>query len=261
MANWNNNGGCWPSWQDNKLFTVLLALVCLSVIGALSAQAWKTWREANATGFSELAAPTINVSATGKASAVPDIATVDLGVTVTSTTANSAQDQNTEKMNALVDAMKGLGIEEADLQTSSYSVNPQYNYNVSPAVVTGYEASQTLTVTIRDNTKIGTVIETAGNNGATDVGSLYYEFEDDSAVLAEARDEAIADARNQAEVIAEAMGANLGSIVSYSEYSGGGDYYRSFASAELADGATAPNIQVGEDEVELNVSMTYAIIQ
>lgn len=261
MANWNNNGGCWPSWQENKLFTVLLALVCLSIIGALTAQAWKTWREANATGFSELAAPTISVSATGEAAAVPDLATIDLGVRVTASSANVAQDQNTEKMNALIAAIQNLGIEEADMQTSSYSVDAQYNYNVSPAVITGYQASQTLTVKIRDNAKVGTVIETAGNNGANDVGSLYYEFEDDTAILAEARDEAIADARDQAEVIARAMGARLGAVVSYSEYSGGDDYYRSFANEMLADAGSAPDIQVGENEVELTVSMTYAIIQ
>jgi len=262
MAAWDKNGsGMWPSWEDNKVFTVLLAIFLVYLIVLSGAFVQKTLRESRFVGFAPLSAPTITVSATGEASAIPDIATVDLGISVTASSANVAQDQNTEKMNELIAAIKEFGIAETDLKTSSYSLYPQYDYDVSPAVIVGYQAVQSLTVKIRDNEIIGRVLEAAGNNGVTDVGSLRYEIDDDSAIAAEARQEAIAEARKQAQDIASAMGARLGDVVDYSEYQNSDDdiYLRSYA--EIAADSAAPDIQVGENEVAMTISVTYAIIQ
>lgn len=262
MAAWDKNaGGCWPTWSDNKLFTTLLAVVLLSVIAFTVTAASKNVRESRSVGFSDLAAPTIQVSASGEASTVPDIAMVDIAISVTAATADAAQDENATKMNALLAAIKALGIEERDL-TSSYAIYPQYDYDVSPAVISGYQAEHTVAVKIRQSDLVSTVLQTAGDMGATSISSLRYEIDDDTAVTAEAREEAIEKAREQAETIASAMGVRLGGIASYSESSSssGPTYYGS-AREMMADAAPAPDVQAGENEVEISVNITYAIVQ
>jgi uncharacterized protein YggE len=256
------SGGFWPHWGENKLFALLLAILMVYLIVLTLAHVQKTLREAKLVGVAERQPSTISVSATETASAVPDIATVDVGSTVIAPSAGSAQEQNTERMNKILEAMKVLGIEDKDLKTSSYDVYPQYDYSTGgPAKITGYQASQTLTVKIRESAKVSTVLDKAQELGATNIGSLRFEVDDNTSAEEEARKKAIEKAYAQALEIADAMGAHLGPVVSYSEYAGGGNpmpYMYDAVKLESAAGS-APAIAPGENETSMTVNINYVI--
>jgi hypothetical protein len=162
-------------------------------------------------------------------------------------------------MNAVISGMQSLGIAEADLKTSNYNLSPRYDYDVSPATIAGYEASQRLTVKVRNTDIVGSVLAKAGDLGATAVGSLRFEVDDETAALQVARQDAIAKAYAQAADIAQAMGVNLNGVVSYSESTGGApNPYPSYAES-LQDASAVPVVEGGSTEIMVTVSMTYAI--
>lgn len=256
-----SNNTVWPTWQENKLFTVLLAIILVYAIVLMYEKITLTEREVATAGYADQIAPTISVSGTGSASGSPDLREVDLTMTATGATANVAQDAQSTKVATFLAALKALAIEDADIQTANYSVYPTYDYDQSPAVITGYEASQTITVTMRDAQLVASVLQVAGDNGITTINDVALTIEDTSALEAEARVEALAEARAQAVAIADAMGATLGKPVSYYESTGGS--YPVYYSKEMmgmgsADSA-APSIPEGENEVTMSVTVTYAI--
>ncbi len=260
MASWEKNStSIWPSWQDNKMFTVLLGILMVYGIVWMGVNIKTAMKEALTVGFSELAAPTISVSATGEVSVVPDIATVDFTVKLTASTTEAAQSEASTAMNAVIAAMKALGIADEDLKTSSFATSEVYDRDVSPAVVTGYRASQTLTVKIRDTERIAEVLDAGPANGATSVSSLRYEVEDEMQARQDARVEAMANAKKQAKQIAAAMGVRLGRVVSYSEGPDGSIpmYYESLDAMKVEESDAA--VEVGTEEVRMTVYVTYSL--
>lgn len=253
-----NGGGFWPSWEESKLFTVLVAILLVYGIVFLLVEIRKTVEETDHVGFADQMAPTITVTGEGEASAAPDLREVDLTTSIEASTANAAQDGNSEQMSALITALRELGIEENDLQTASYSVHPVYDYDVSPAQVRGYEASQTLTVTIRDKDLVSSVLTIAGDQEVAYIGDVRLSIEDTSEIKAEAREEAVREARREAAAIAAAMGAELGAVVSYYESQGGYPYYYAERDAMLS-ADKAVEIPEGENEVSVSVTVTYAL--
>ncbi|MBI1908256.1 SIMPL domain-containing protein [Candidatus Uhrbacteria bacterium] len=259
MATNGRSGGFWPAWEENKLFSLLLAILLVYVIVWVFVNIQKTMVEAEHIGVADQLAPTISVNGTGTASEVPDLAKVDLTMVVRAETSSFAQDLSDKGMENLADAMRALGIEETDLKTTGYGVSPVYDYDVSPAAIVGYEARQTLTVTIRDTAKTESVLSAAGDLGVDEIGDVRMEVADESEVLAAAREEAIADAYAQAVAIADAMGATLGDVVSYYEYQGG-DYYPYYSRSMMAeDMMGSGEILEGENEYEVSVTINYAI--
>ncbi len=261
MASWEKNSSSfWPTWGENKLFTVLLAILMVYSIVWVGAQMKKTMREYSHVGYSDLTAPTISVSASGKASVVPDIATTDVTVMKNAATAADAQSAASATMTTVLAAIKTLGVPDADIQISSFSTSEVYDYDVSPAIVTGYQSSQTLTVKVRDTNLISSVLDAGPKNGATSVSSIRYEVDDETATINEARNEAIVKAKEQAKSIAASMGGRLGRVVSYNESRGGSvvSYYGIAEAVKVSD-SIAPPVEVGSQEIEMTVSITYAL--
>lgn len=258
----SSSASFWPEWNDRPVFTALVVLLLVGGVCFMAAEAYKSFAEASRVGYSDQMTPNISVNAQGKSAIKNDTATVDIGVTKTASTASDAQTQATDAMNALTAAIKAIGVASDDIETSSYTVSPQYDYDVSPATIRGYEANQTLTVKIRQSDLVNAVLAKAGELGATNVGSLRFEADDDTTAENDARQKAIAKARAQAEAIATSMGATLGDVVSYSESRSGGEmpYYRTFDSA-LSVGASAPvpDVQMGQSEVQMDVYINYAL--
>jgi hypothetical protein len=165
-------------------------------------------------------------------------------------------------MNALILAVMALGIDAKDIKTSTFDVSPQYDYsNAGPARITGYQAIQNITVRIRDSAKVTPVLDKARELSATNVSGLRFEVDDTTSVEAEARKKAIAKAYAQALSIADAMGARLGAVVSYSEYHNGGPSpipYMFDIKAEGMGGA-APVVSAGENETSLTVNINFVL--
>ncbi len=215
---------------------------------------------------------TITVSGTGEAFAIPDIATITFTVNTEGATTAIAQKSATDKVNAAIDALKESGIEEKDIKTANYSANPKYDYGKpctfypcptqTPKII-GYEVSQTIAVKVRDTAKTGDVLTLLGTKGVTNISGPEFAIDDKDAVLAQARADAISDAKAKADELADELGVNLVRIVNFSE-SDGGYTPPMYYAADMAMGSankveSAPSIPTGENKFVSTVSITYEI--
>jgi uncharacterized protein YggE len=205
--------------------------------------------------------PMISVSGEGTVSVPPDFAVVDGGVTTDAKTAREAAEANNAAMAKVLTALKSAGIAEKDMQTSRLSLFPQYAQqtrpNPGPNVVSGYRASNRVTIRVRDVTKVAGAIDTLVSSGANEVGGINFMVTKASQLLDDARTQAIADARRKAEIYAKAAGVTLGAPINISEDSGSAPapmMLRKMA----ADVASAPVAQ-GEEVLRVNVSVSWEI--
>ena len=220
---------------------------------------------------------TITISGYGESFGVADVAEFTFTVSSERSTVAAAQEDATTRINTLTSYLDEQGVEEADIKTTDYSVYPQYDWvqaacqpsGICPPgrqVLRGYEVRQTTSVKVRDTAKAGDLLSGVGSQGATEVSGLNFTFDDPDAVDAEARAEAIADAKEKAEELADALGVSLVRVVSFNEnksYPGSpSPYYRleaGMGGADMAVQNSAPEISVGQNKVTTNVSVTYEI--
>lgn len=205
--------------------------------------------------------PAISVSGEGTVSVPPDLAVVDGGVTSDAKTAREASEANNAAMAKVLQALKASGIADKDIQTSRLSLLPQYapqnRPNPGPNVISGYRASNHVTVQVRDVTKVAGTLDTLVSSGANEVGGINFMVTKASQLLDEARSQAIADARRKAEIYAKAAGVTLGAPISISEDAGGGPAPMMLRKA-AAMVASAP-VEQGEEVLRVNVSVSWAI--
>jgi len=205
--------------------------------------------------------PPAAISVTGEAtvSVPPDLAEINGGVTSEAKTAREASEANNAAMGKVLQALKGAGIEEKDIQTARLSLQPQSAPNRSgPSAIAGYRASNRVTIRVRDVTKVASVIDTLVGAGANEIGGINFVVSQASKLLDEARERAVADARRKAEIYAKAAGVTLGAPLSISEAGNSAPApYRRMAAGMAA---SAPVAQ-GEETLAVTVSVSWAIKQ
>ena len=205
--------------------------------------------------------PPAAISVTGEATVLvpPDLAEIGGGVTSEAKTAREASEANNAAMGKVLQALKGAGIEEKDVQTARLSLQPQSAPNRSgPSAIAGYRASNRVTVRVRDVTKVANVIDTLVGAGANEIGGINFVVSQASKLLDEARELAVADARRKAEIYAKAAGVTLGAPLSISEEGNSAPApYRRMAAGMAA---SAPVAQ-GEERLAVTVSVSWAIKQ
>ena len=214
---------------------------------------------------------TFNVTGEGMVAAKPDIATLTAGISAQAPTVKSAQDQVSLNINKVSEAIKKLGVEEKDIQTQNYQINPNYDFQGSTQRITGYSASTNLAVKVRNINLINQVIDEATANGANQVGSISFDVDDEpvgSQTLStktklenEARQKAVADAKNKAENAAKIAGFRLGKIVNYSEnFEGIPQPTRAMTLAAPGGGPKNETaVEPGSSEVKVVVTLSYEI--
>ncbi len=232
---------------------------------------------------------TISVSGDGEVYKTPDLAVMSFSVVSEAKTVAEAMEDNTKKMNAITDVMKSMGVAENDLQTTNFSINPRYDYVRATAPVpadgaeiavdeeyyypsgkrtlSGYDVNQTMTIKVRQENmgKIGQIIQEATASGANQVGSLQFTLDDPDAAQAEARELAIAEAKEKAEILARQLKVKLVRIISYNDGGYSPVYRLNYDAKEEAYGmggaasVPAPDIQAGESKISMNVNITYEI--
>lgn len=222
----------------------------------------------------------VSVNGTGEVLAVPDTASFSFSVVEEGKTVKEAQDKATKKINSILDAVRGMGVEDKDIQTTGYNSYPKYEYQQTGGcsagycppgkqILTGYEVNQSVTVKVRDTDKAGDALTKVGELGAGNISGLDFVVDDLEAVKAEAREKAVADAKAKAKVLAKTLGVRLDTVVNFYE-NGDGGYpimYRAEASMDSKlgmGGATmvanpAPSIPTGENKIVSNVTITYEI--
>ena len=163
----------------------------------------------------------LSISAQAEARRVPDVATLSAGVVTQAADANAAMRANATQMDKVMAAIKAAGIAERDIRTSGISLNPQYKYveNQSPTI-TGYQASNTVDLKVRDVARLGKVLDALVASGANQVNGPNFEIDQPEPVYDQARRDALEQAQARAAMYAKALGMHVRRIVSISE--GGG---------------------------------------
>ena len=205
----------------------------------------------------------IEVTGEGSVDVTPDFARVTLGVTSTAKDARDAMAANAKSLAAVVAAIKGEGVGPLDIQTSSVSISPNFANNPPSTpgarAITGYTASNMATVTVRDISRLGELLDKAVDAGANAMYGIGYGENDPSSLLDKARPLAIADARRKADIYAKAAGAEVGRLVSLSEEGGGG--FAPMATTRVyAQAAVAPTpIEPGQDRLTVRINAQFEL--
>ena len=204
------------------------------------------------------------VTGQGRVSVMPDLAVLNVGVEARAPTVQEARAQAAEAMQRVIAALKAQGVADRDIQTSYFSIQPQYDYNrTSTPTLIGYIVSNQVTAKVRDLEKVGEVIDAAAEAGGdlTRIHGVGFTVEDNTDALRQARERAVADARAKAQQLAQLGGVQLGSLVYISEGSGAMPPPVPYARMDLAaeSGALKTPIQVGELDVVVTVQAGFAI--
>ena len=199
---------------------------------------------------------TLSVSGTGIVYVKPDIADVSLGVTLRRNTAKDASTAAATAMQQIIAAIKAQGVKDEDIQTSSISLSPAYDYSGNNPKLIGYDASNIVDVTVRDLTKAGPVIDAATAAGANTVNGISFRVADQSAVEAQARTAAMNDAKAKADTLAAAGGVTITGVIAISELSAPSPTPLPFVESAVGAGAKDASTPVQGGNVELTVTVT-----
>jgi len=204
---------------------------------------------------------TITVSGDAEVAGKPDQARLSAGVVTQAETAAAALDANSAAMNRVFAALRMAGIPENRMQTSNFSVQPQYapyrQENPEPQRIIGYQVSNNVTVTVDDLTKVGPTLDALVRSGANQLGGIQFTIADPKPLAERARTAAVADGASKARTLAMAAGVTLGPLMSLQETMVGRPI-PVFAMAR-AVAAEATPIAEGEERVSVTVQMVYAI--
>ncbi len=212
-------------------------------------------------GGPPVAQPTIlQLSATGEVRATPDSAEIGAGVVTTAAEASAAMATNSASMDKVIAALKKAGIADRDIQTSGLSLQPQFRYeqNREP-ILTGFRASNQVRVTIRDARATGKVIDALVGAGANQIDGPTFKVMSPEPLLDKARQQAVATARQRAELYAAAAGMKVRRITLISEGSSVEPPMPMPRMAMAAGAAAAPPVQVGESALSVTVSMAFEL--
>jgi uncharacterized protein len=201
----------------------------------------------------------ISVTGTGTVESAPDMATLMIGVTTQGSTAAEALAANSTATEAVIARLTASGVEPRDMQTSNLSINPNWTgYDSSTPSISGYVASNMLTVRVRALDTTGAILDAAVADGANTLNGMTFGLADPEPAYNEARKEAVADARAKAELLAMAAGVKLGPVLSISDAGAMTDPAPMYRDAVAA--SPVP-VQGGELGLIANVSVTWQIAE
>ncbi len=239
-----------------KLLTRLGGLVLALLAVFLLVEINHVWNTAATTN-------TVSFSGQGKVTAKPDIAIISATVLTQAADSKTAQDQNSAKSNAVTAFLKNQGIDDKDIKTLNYNIYPQYKYPPygGQSTITGYQVTQSYEIKVRDITKISSVLTGLVSAGANQVNNLGLQIENPDQLKFQARQKAIDDAKKKAHDLESQVGISLGHIVNFSE---NGNYYPrpmyDVKGVGMGGGGEAgPTISPGENEITVDVTITYQI--
>lgn len=260
-------GNSFQEWAGDRRLQVLV-LIVLGLVGvALIAYTYLSIKEARYV----YSGPTvISVRGVGEVTRIPDVATFTFGVEVTAAEPNEAQAESATAINEIVAYLAEAGVPETDIKTTSYNLSPRYEYSQAPcregfcppgqSVLTGYTASQTIEVKVRNSEQAGDLVAGVGERGATNVSNIQFAVDDDSEAKAEARAAAVADAEEKAEQLADALDVRIVRITGFWEEEQGHYpmYDRGYGGA-MESASVAPSLPSGENTLTSVVNITYEI--
>ena len=210
-------------------------------------------------------APVVTLNVTETVEATPDQAIVGTGVQTRALTAAQAMRDNAAKMDRLIVALAKAGIPKKDIQTSGINLSAQYDYTDRPGQPAGprfigYEASNQLSIKLRDIGKVGTLLDTMVEAGATNVNGPSFSISDPRPMLAQARAAAMKSARAQADFYAQAAGYRSARLVSIAESSSAPPPPMPMMTARFKDAAQAATpVEPGQVGSSVTLTVQYAL--
>ena len=243
-------------WTSAGLITGLL--VAATIAGPALAP-----RPSLAAGGTSDTEHTITVTGSGTVVVSPDIANVRLGVVVTKPTVKAARETAAEAMTRVISALKKLGIADKDIQTTTVSLQPVYDYSTqtNPPKITGYNLANGVAVTIHNLDQTGDVIDDSLAAGATSLDGVTFRVDDPAKAQQQARTDAMNEAKANADTLAKAAGVSITGVASISEASTPVPYpvyYGVATGAPAADSVKTP-VQPGTSDVTITVTVAYLI--
>lgn len=210
----------------------------------------------------KMAARTINVNGDGEVSVTPDIAYVSLGVTTEKSSVGEAQKSNSDTMNNVIAAIKKAGVSSENIKTSNYSISPKYNYEdkTGKSTIVGYTVTSTLSVTVKNISSVGSIIDTAISNGANSSNGVAFSVSDYGKYYNVALTNAISNAKAKAQVVAGCIDVKLSNPAKITENSSGVPVeYPVFYNAAVKDSSAGRGmtIETGTYKIKANVSLVY----
>lgn len=205
----------------------------------------------------------ITVNGTAKINAVPDVANINIGIVNEGVTVETAQKGVTEKMNQIIDSLKSeFKIEAKDIKTENFSVSPRYDWNEGRQRITGYSVNQSVSVKVRNFDQVGNILAKATELGANSVHGPSFIIDNLETYKAQAREEAIAQAKEKARILADQVGIKLGRIVNF--YEGENNQVVPYGMGGMSEAvdmlkSSIPAIEPGSQDVTLNVYLSYEI--
>lgn len=243
----------------NSFLVFVLAVAVFSVVGC-GRQVEAGGGVAQSSGDNGY---TINVNGSGSAATTPDVADIQFGVESIHADATQAIGDNTAKMQAVLAAVKALGVEDKDVQTVSYNMWVEQIYNQETGMPTGevrYHVTNQVSVRLRDVTKAGELLGAVLEAGANNVNGITFGVADPTELQNEARIAAVKNARAKAESLAQGLGVRLGKVRLVSEYTSGSAPIPMYDMA-MGKGGEAVSIASGSYNVTVDVQVTFDIIQ
>lgn len=234
------------------------------LLGVLLAGCGALGQATPVAGSAEGPRESISVSGFGEATGTPDMAIVQLGVSVTADTIGAAVELSNQTVERVRQAVIGRGIPQTDLQTMNFNVWPEDRFDPLTGQQTGeriYHVDSTLQVKVRDIAQVSQIIQTGLDAGANNIWGLSYGIDDSAALEAEARTKALEDAADRAQQLADALGVTLGEPIAVSELVGG---FSPLFGAEAAflramGGGGGPPLSPGELTVQIQVDVMYSV--
>ena len=246
---------------EQKVFLIAFILLSFFLIFAGLNQmvsAWFNFRNAGTNIYQ-----TVSFAGEGKIKAAPDTARVDIGLLTEGKDSITVQNENSEKMNAVIKFLKEKEkITDADIKTSGYSLLPKYDYVKGKSILSGYVLNQTVTATVRDLNKVGEVLDGAVTSGANQINSVSLFLDKPEELKNKAREEAIKQAQEKARAASRIAGFGLGRLIGFSENFSGEPpiFYKSLEMGVGGGGAApAPQIEPGTQEIKVSITLTYII--
>jgi len=202
----------------------------------------------------------ISITASGSVSARPDEASVSIGVSSSARTAKAALDANSALMRPVIDSLKRAGLEDKDIATSEFNLQPAYAYtnDGKPPKLTGYQVSNTVTARVRQIEKLGEILDMVVGEGSNQVSGVRFSVSNAEVLKDQARKAAVANATRMAKTYAEAAGVALGEVQSIIEGVAPSPSPRPVL-AQAARGAGPAPIEPGDQLLESQVTMVWAI--
>lgn len=234
------------------IFTILVvASLSLAACGAV------------ATAPSAAEPRTVSVNGSGSVTLSPDMATINIGVVAQAAEAQDATNESNATIAQITAALTELGVAESDIQTSNFSIYPMQDYTADgeTSSVT-YRVENTVNVTVRELDSLGVILDAVIGAGANTIYGIQFDLDDRESAYAQAIDLAMQNAKERAQLMADAAGAQLGELQSASTYlgSGGGIFMAYAQDAGMGDSAeSSVPVSPGDMEISVEVNVVYAM--